>query len=49
MRENILDKHGKLLKHIEIFVNGSTASPEGFAAPVSDGDELSILMLLSGG
>jgi len=49
LRENIFDKHGKLLKHIEIFVNGRTASPEELAAPVSDEDELSILMLLFGG
>lgn len=49
MRENIFDKHNKLLRHIEIFVNGRTTSPEELAAPVNDGDELSILMLLSGG
>jgi len=49
MCENIFDKHGKLLKHIEIFVNGRTTSPRELAAPVSDGDELSILILLSGG
>jgi MoaD family protein len=49
MRENIFDKHNKLLKHIEIFVNGRITSLEKLAAPVNDGDELSILMLLSGG
>lgn len=49
IHENIFDLRGKLLKHIEIFINGKTASPEELTAPVSDGDELSILMLLSGG
>lgn len=49
IHEDILDPRGKLLKHVEIFVNGKTASPEELAAPVSDGDELSMLMLLSGG
>jgi len=49
IHENIFDPRGKLLKHIEIFINGKTASPEELAAPVSDGDELSMLMLLSGG
>jgi molybdopterin synthase sulfur carrier subunit len=49
MRENIFDKRGKLLKHVEIFINGKTASPNELAAPVKDGDELSILMLLAGG
>jgi hypothetical protein len=49
MHENIFDKCGKLLKHIEIFINGKTASPNELAASVKDGDELSILMLLAGG
>lgn len=49
MRENIFDKRGKLLEHIEIFINGKTTSPNELAAPVKDGDELSILMLLAGG
>jgi molybdopterin converting factor small subunit len=47
--ENIFDPRGKLLKHIEIFINGKTASPEELTASVRDGDELSILMLLPGG
>ena len=49
IHESIFDARGKLLKHIEIFINGKRASPEELAAPVSDGDELSMLMLLSGG
>lgn len=49
MAELIFEKKGKLLKHVEIFVNGKASSPNELAAPVSDGDELSILMLLSGG
>ena len=49
IHENIFDPSGKLLKHIEIFINGKTAAPEELAAPVRDGDELSILMLLPGG
>lgn len=49
MRENIFDKHNKLLKHIEIFVNGKAAFPNELATIVTDRDELSILMLLAGG
>ena len=49
MRETLFDKGGKLLKHVEIFINGKTTFPEELMAPVKDGDELSILMLLSGG
>ena len=49
MGEKIFDKHGKLLEHVEIFINGKSAYPRELAAPVNDGDELSILMLLAGG
>lgn len=49
MREYIFDRNGKLLKQVEIFINGKTTSPNELATPVKDGDEISILMLLSGG
>ena len=49
MGEHIFDKRGKLLQHIEIFINGESASSGELTAPVKDGDEVSILMLLSGG
>jgi molybdopterin converting factor small subunit len=49
IHENIFDPRGNLLKHIEIFINGKPAPPEELTTPVRDGDELSILMLLSGG
>jgi molybdopterin converting factor small subunit len=49
IHQNIFDPHGKLFRHIEIFVNGKTSSPQELTAPVADGDELSILMLLPGG
>jgi molybdopterin converting factor small subunit len=49
MDEFIFERKGKLLQQVEIFINGKTASPNELAAPVKDGDEISILMLLSGG
>ena len=49
MAENLFDRSGKLLKHIEIFVNGKTAFPNELATVVTDGDEISILILLAGG
>ena len=49
IRESIFEPGGKLLKHIEIFINGRTALPEELTVPVRNGDELSILMLLPGG
>jgi molybdopterin converting factor small subunit len=49
MAENIFDRNGKLLKHVEIFVNGKTTFPNELATIVTDRDELSILVLLAGG
>jgi molybdopterin converting factor small subunit len=49
IHENIFDPRGNLLKHIEIFINGKPASQKELTMSVHDGDELSILMLLSGG
>jgi len=49
MEELIFEKKGKLLKQVKIFINGQTSSPNELATPVKDGDEISILMLLSEG
>jgi molybdopterin converting factor small subunit len=49
MDEFIFERKGKLLQNIEIFINGKTVSSNELAASVKDGDEISILMLLSGG
>jgi molybdopterin converting factor small subunit len=49
MDEFIFERKGKLLQNVEIFINGETASPNELTASVKDGDEISILMLLSGG
>jgi molybdopterin converting factor small subunit len=49
MAENLFDRNGKLLKHIEIFVNGKTAFPNELTTVVTDGDEISLLILLAGG
>ncbi len=49
LSETLFDRQGRLLKHVEIYVNGKTTFPQELAAPVKDGDELSILLLLAGG
>jgi len=49
MDEFIFERKGKLLQNVEIFINGKTVSSNELAASVKDGDEISILMLLSGG
>jgi len=45
----LFDKSGKLLGHIDLFLNGATAFPEELAKPVSDGDTISMLYLIIGG
>ena len=45
----IFDKDGKLLKHVDIYVNGKSTYPEELAKPVNEGDELYILLAMAGG
>lgn len=49
MKEGLFDKKGKLLNYVEIFVNLESAFPEELAKPVKDGDELHIILIISGG
>ncbi len=49
IRDLIFDKKGKLLRHMEIFVNKETSYPEELAKPVKDGDELYIVNIIAGG
>jgi molybdopterin converting factor small subunit len=45
----ILDKSGKLLKHIDVYVNGVSIYPEELTKAVKDGDELYIVNIIVGG
>ncbi len=49
MREALFDKKGKLRNVIEIYVNMKSAYPDELAKIVSDGDEVHIIYLLTGG
>jgi molybdopterin converting factor small subunit len=48
-RRLLFDKKDKLLSYVEVYVNEETTYPEELAAPVKDGDEISIVYLFSGG
>ncbi len=48
-RKRLFDKNGKLLRYVEIYVNGETSYPKELARQVNDGDEISIVYLISGG
>jgi molybdopterin converting factor small subunit len=45
----LFDKSGRLLGHIELYVNDVSAFPEELARPVRDGDRISMLYLIVGG
>ncbi len=49
MREGLFDKKGKLLNVVEVYVNNESAYPEELARAVKDGDEIQLILMLSGG
>ena len=49
MEQGIFDKQGQLLNYVYFFINGKAIYPTDLAKPVSDGDELTIALLLAGG
>ncbi len=49
IRQGLFDKDGKMLNYVDIYVNGDSAYPEELAKPVKDGDELHIVLAISGG
>lgn len=48
-KEKLLDDKGKLLRAIDVYVNGQSAYPEELKKKVKDGDELYIMMVIAGG
>lgn len=48
-KKRLFGKNGKLLRYVEIYVNGETTYPEELVRQVNDGDEISIVYLISGG
>ena len=48
-RDGICDAEGQIRDFYEIFVNGKSAYPEELTAPLRDGDELFIALLVAGG
>ena len=49
VRELLMDKNGKLLKYVEVSVNGESTYPEELAKPVKDGDVIYIFHAIAGG
>lgn len=50
LRERLLDERGAPRRHLGLFLNDEqVAGPAGLAAPVADGDELSLVPAIAGG
>jgi len=49
IEEELFNEQGRLRSFIDIYVNGRSASSEGLAKLVKDGDELSIILIIGGG
>jgi molybdopterin synthase sulfur carrier subunit len=49
LRPWLFEKDGKLNRLVEIYVNMESSYPEELAKPVKDGDELYIVVIISGG
>jgi molybdopterin synthase sulfur carrier subunit len=49
IQPKLLDKKGKLLNYVDIYVNLESSYPEELAKPVKDGDTLSITLMIAGG
>ena len=48
-KERLLDRDGKLVRSVEIYVNRESTYPEELSKPVKDGDELHLVLVLAGG
>jgi molybdopterin converting factor small subunit len=49
VKPKLINKDGKLLKGLNVFINGESAYPEELAKPVKDGDRLNITYVMVGG
>jgi len=49
LRQWLFEKDSKLNRLVEIYVNMESSYPEELAKPVKDGDELHIIVIISGG
>ncbi len=49
MKEQLVDKNGRVQGFAEIFVNAEIVHPMSINMPVKEGDEIEILVIVSGG
>jgi sulfur-carrier protein len=49
MKEQLVDKNGRIQGFAELFVNTEIVHPLNLKMPVKEGDEIEILVIVSGG
>ena len=49
VRKVLFGKDDQLLNYVDVYINGESTYPEELAKPVSDGDELHIVLIIAGG
>ena len=49
LKKMIIDRDGNLAPSFDIFINGESAYPQMMSRPVNDGDNLNLVMLITGG
>jgi molybdopterin converting factor small subunit len=49
VKELLFRKNGKLLPHLDVYLNGKSTFPEELSKEVNEGDEISFLYLITGG
>ena len=49
LRDWLFGKDGNLRRTVDVYVNMESTYPEELAKPVKDGDELHIIIIISGG
>jgi molybdopterin converting factor small subunit len=49
VKAELMDKYGQLRNFVEVYCNGESTYPEELDYPVSDGDELDIVVIATGG
>ena len=49
MEKALFAKKDKLLNNVEIYLNHATAYPNELAKPVKEGDEIHLIIMLTGG
>ncbi|MFC2063127.1 MoaD/ThiS family protein [Chloroflexota bacterium] len=49
IKKALFDDEAKLLSYAEIYINKESAHPDELTKPVSDGDEITIVLMFEGG